>query len=238
MTTPDPSDAPTAVPQLEPDRADLIEALSWTEDMEHGRWGTEHAAAVLDAHDARVHAALAEQNKGLLAELEKVRVYAALSWPSDTEVGRWGTKYATAVLEAHDAQVHAALLAEVEELRAYAAIAHGPEAWASAMEEMLRLREEVAAVQKAAAVAEQELEVRVRSGIASALRLLADQAVDRRDAASTSSTGSQTSRDRIARHDGYGYGMRAAAVVAEKQQLPTEPPKEPEPGKTPTHRCM
>ena len=79
MTTPEPSAATPPVM----DRADLIDALSWAEDFERGRWGTEYATAVLNAHDAKV-------NADLLTELERVRTYAALSWPSDTELGRWG----------------------------------------------------------------------------------------------------------------------------------------------------
>lgn len=40
-------------------RSDLIEALSWVEDMERGRWGVEHATAVLEAHEAHVQAEVA-----------------------------------------------------------------------------------------------------------------------------------------------------------------------------------
>lgn len=41
-----------------PTRADMISALSWAEDMEHGRWGSQRAEEVLDAYDERSLAAL------------------------------------------------------------------------------------------------------------------------------------------------------------------------------------
>lgn len=90
--------APDARPEL--DRADLIDALSWAEDMQRGRWGTQYATAVLDAHDARVHDALLTENAELKTE----------------NVG----------------------------LKAFATTAHGTEAWASAMTELQRLRDQVA----------------------------------------------------------------------------------------------
>ena len=71
----------------------------------------------------------------------------ALSWAEDAERGRWGTQYATAVMAAHDAHVHADLLAKNDELQSLVDIARASEGWGLAIGEILRLREQVANLQ-------------------------------------------------------------------------------------------
>ena len=93
-----------SVMQPDPDRADLIETLSWAEDMERGRWGPRHATEVLDAHDAKVHADLLTQNTELqsivdiasasdgwsLAIAEITRLRKQINDLQYTIVQRWG----------------------------------------------------------------------------------------------------------------------------------------------------
>jgi tRNA A37 N6-isopentenylltransferase MiaA len=40
-------------------RGDLIEAMSWCEDMRRGRWGVEYATEVLEAHEERIRREIA-----------------------------------------------------------------------------------------------------------------------------------------------------------------------------------
>lgn len=147
----------------------------------------------------------------------------ALSWAEDFERGRWGTQYATAVLAAHDARVHAELLAELNGLRAYAATAHGEESWPSAMAEMQRLRDELAAAQSELADTEERAR-NLRADFAARFRAESDKSIRRRDHFDSTGNGSIANRNLVSHHDGFAYGMREAVAIVKAMPAPAQTP--------------
>ncbi len=154
--------------------------------------------------------------------LDRGDLIEAMSWAEDFERGRWGTQYATAVLDAHDARVHAVLLAENADLLGYAAVptAQSFGAWASAMAEVRQLREKLAVSEKSLADTEERAR-KQRADFAVRFRSESDKAIRRRDHFDAAGNGSIANRNLVAHHDGYAYGMRAAAAIV--KVMPVDP---------------
>ena len=65
-------------------RSEIIEALSWNEDMERGRWGHEYAREVLRAYEATTLADLRAERDALIAQRQSWADLAA-----DDATGVW-----------------------------------------------------------------------------------------------------------------------------------------------------
>jgi hypothetical protein len=78
-------------------RSEVIEALSWAEDMQRGRWGYAYATEVLEAHEAAIEAQVRVR---LAAEIAAFIIPGAVT--RDYQIGNDAYRHARRIADGTD----------------------------------------------------------------------------------------------------------------------------------------